>query len=607
MSSYPPGNSSHAVPGEEYELPSLSTENEAGPSRPRASSTANKSGRTLTLLPSQSTANLLFSAPSATLPTPRKRHSRTHSYPDSPEDPTTPRRLHRAAFLSEDEQRHDDAEEVYLPDFGHMLGFNDEGEDHFAVAAGMKTRWKRKLYLLLEEPNSGREAFFVHILVTGLIIFSAILTTLSTMPAFHTNPAWTKGLFGLDTFIVILFTIEYLARSLAHSDSWAQYYTWATSFFALLDLIAILPYYIEVAQNEDTSILFRFSILRTFRLLRVFRAFKYQNQMLLTIEVMYVAVRRSKDALLALMFFILLVLVLSSTLLYFAERGTWDAQLGAFVDADGDPSLFDSIPKTAWFSLVTMSTVGYGEITPKSFLGKLITVPLLMFGLLLIALPSFVLGRNFAIVFDAMTRQSQAPRPSSSTSSPRGSLEGEAPPPTSLPPDSSISAPLLPTIASSLSTPLPGTAATSRSRAISPLPPHSAVTTNMVPSSSASSGRGMGNIPRMWDGSIDGSGIAEKGMKERDLTNIKLAKNQLVLLEQIDSLRRTIDRQGDILARLAGALEEKDGRQTNPAPSLIPVRRSDSENGARNEGARKHDVDEQNQFSLGESDEEGGR
>lgn len=127
--------------------------------------------------------------------------------------------------------------------------------------------------------------------------------------------------------------------------------------------------------------------------------------MLLTIEVMYVAVQRSKDALVALSFFILLVLVFFATLIYFAERGSWDANLGAFVDADGDPSQFDSIPQTAWFALVTMSTVGFGDVVPRSSLGKLLTVPLLMFGLLLIALPSFVLGRNFAIVFDAMTKR----------------------------------------------------------------------------------------------------------------------------------------------------------------------------------------------------------
>jgi hypothetical protein len=201
---------------------------------------------------------------------------------------------------------------------------------------------------------------------------------------------------------VVLFTIEYLARSMAHSDSWSQYYNWATSFFGVLDLISILPYYIEVIRQQDTSILFRFSILRTFRLLRVFRAFKYENKMLLTIEVMYVAVRRSKDALIAISYFILLVLVLFSTLIYFAERGTWDNTLQAFVDPDGEVSLFDSIPQTAWYALVTMSTAGYGDVVPRTAFGKILSVPLLLFGLLLIALPSFVLGRNFAIVYDAM-------------------------------------------------------------------------------------------------------------------------------------------------------------------------------------------------------------
>ncbi|WWC85281.1 uncharacterized protein L201_000143 [Kwoniella dendrophila CBS 6074] len=582
MSTYPPGSSSSPIPAEEYELPSLS-DVEAGPSKRRPPNTAPKA-RTLTLHPTTSTANLLFSAPSAGLPTPRKRDSRTHSYPDSPDDIMTPRRLHRDAFLSEEDQRMNDSEEVNLPDFGHILGFNDEGEDHFAIAQGMKTRWKRKLYLLLEEPNSGREAFFIHIGVTGTIIFSAILTTLSTLPAFHTDPGSTRALFGLDTFIVILFTIEYLARSLAHSDSWTMYYNWSTSFFALLDLIAILPYYIEVAQNEDTSILFRFSILRTLRLLRVFRAFKYQNQMLLTIEVMYVAVRRSKDALLALSFFILLVLILSSTLLYFAERGTWDNQLGAFIDADGDPSQFDSIPKTAWFSLVTMSTVGYGEITPKSFLGKLITVPLLMFGLLLIALPSFVLGRNFAIVFDAMTRQ--VPKPPSNMASPRESLDAP-PPPTSLPTDST-SAPLLSTV-SNTPTPLASASGSaSRARAISPMPSSG----GMVPSSSASSTRGLNHLPRMWDGGPEISTMSDK--QRGDLTNVKLAKNQYVLLEQIDSLRKTIDRQGDLLIRLAAALDVKETRNL----------RSTSRD--RTDG-KKHDVDEKDQFALGDSDEEGER
>ena len=333
-----------------------------------------------------------------------------------------------------------------------------------------------------------------------------MLTTLSTLPAFHTDPSSSKALFGLDTTLVVLFTIEYITRSLAHSDSFAQYYTWATSFFALLDLIAILPYYIEVARNEDTSILFRFSILRTFRLFRVFRAFKYQSQLLLTIEVMYVAVQRSKDALVALSFFILLVLVFFSTLIYFAERGTWDGNIGAFLDADGDPSLFDSIPQTAWFALVTMSTVGYGDVVPRSMLGKLLTVPLLMFGLLLIALPSFVLGRNFAIVFDAMNKQAPT-RMATAENTPRVSVD-MAPPTTAssmqMTPNvtvEDVGTPLLP-----ISTDQNGHVPPPPKRGPSPLPG-----SNRPPAP-----------PRMWDGN---DGMSDK---KGDLTNIKLAKNQLV-------------------------------------------------------------------------------
>jgi len=163
------------------------------------------------------------------------------------------------------------------------------------------------------------------------------------------------------------------------------------------------PYYLircVIAYTQST--LFRFSILRTFRLLRVFRPFRYNSTLLLTIEVMYLSFRRSRDALLALGFFVLMVVIVFSTLLYFIERGTWDDTLEVFMNSDGDPSQFASIPAAAWFVIVTISTVGYGEITPRSFFGRLVTLPLLLFGLLLIALPSFVLGREFSIVWNEM-------------------------------------------------------------------------------------------------------------------------------------------------------------------------------------------------------------
>ncbi|KAH9964397.1 hypothetical protein BJV74DRAFT_870468 [Russula compacta] len=260
--------------------------------------------------------------------------------------------------------------------------------------------WRLHLFNLLERPNSSAAAVLVHVLVTVLITFSALITVLETVPAFHSLPGgiW----FGLETSLVALFTVEYVARCAATSYSWSSFFGWVGSFFGIIDLLAILPYYIEIALQKDTSTLFRFSILRTFRLLRVFRPFRYNNTLLLTIEVMFLSFRRSKDALLALGFFVLMVVIVFSTLLYFIERGKWDDTLEVFINSDGDPSQFASIPAAAWFVIVTISTVGYGEITPRSFFGRLITLPLLLFGLLLIALPSFVLGREFSVVWNEM-------------------------------------------------------------------------------------------------------------------------------------------------------------------------------------------------------------
>ncbi|KAJ4485862.1 hypothetical protein J3R30DRAFT_3697285 [Lentinula aciculospora] len=263
--------------------------------------------------------------------------------------------------------------------------------------------WKRDLYALLEQPNSSVGAFLVHFLMTFFILVSAVVTVLETVPAFHSiNPQiW----FGIETTLVALFTVEYLARCTAWSSSWSSLLKWLISFYGVIDLLSVLPYYIEVVMQQDTAVFFRFSILRMFRLLRVFRPFRYNHTILLTIEVMYLSMRRSRHALLAISFFVVMVLTIFSTLLYFAERGTWDTTLETFINSDGDPTQFASIPAAAWFVLVTITTVGYGEITPRSFLGRLVTLPLLVFGLLLIALPSFVLGREFSIVWEKMTSQ----------------------------------------------------------------------------------------------------------------------------------------------------------------------------------------------------------
>ncbi|KAI9253574.1 hypothetical protein BY458DRAFT_542019 [Sporodiniella umbellata] len=268
----------------------------------------------------------------------------------------------------------------------------------------IKNDLKRKLYLLLEEPSSSHSAFWTNVFVSLLIVFSAVTTTIETIPAFRSaksNRVW----FQLESAMVALFTLEYLLRMFAHSDSFRLLKSFFLSPLSIIDFISIIPFYIEVIAKHDTTYEFRFTILRLFRLLRLFKSYKYSNTIVMTIEVMMMAFRRSGDALSALFFFTVTCVVLFSTLLYFAERGIWDETLETFVDSEGVPSSFDSIPAAFWFVLVTITTTGYGDMVPTTFVGKLITFPAMIFGVLLIALPSIIVGRNFTIVWESMRQQ----------------------------------------------------------------------------------------------------------------------------------------------------------------------------------------------------------
>lgn len=90
-------------------------------------------------------------------------------------------------------------------------------------------RWKQDLHALLEQPTSSTSAFVMHIFITTLIVLSALVTVLETVQTFRkiSNAVW----FGFETTLVALFTMEYIARSLAWSGSWKLYFGWATCTF----------------------------------------------------------------------------------------------------------------------------------------------------------------------------------------------------------------------------------------------------------------------------------------------------------------------------------------------------------------------------------------
>lgn len=104
------------------------------------------------------------------------------------------------------------------------------------LTATIEPAWRLQLYNLLERPNSSAAAVLVHVLVTALIVFSALVTILETVPVFHSLPGgiW----FGLETSLVALFTVEYVARCAATSYSWSALFAWVGCAYALFVLFS---------------------------------------------------------------------------------------------------------------------------------------------------------------------------------------------------------------------------------------------------------------------------------------------------------------------------------------------------------------------------------
>lgn len=106
------------------------------------------------------------------------------------------------------------------------------------MLAATHPAWKRELYALLEQPTSSQSAFLIHILMTGLIIISGVVTIAETVPAFHyVSPRFW---FGVETSLVALFTVEYAARCMAWSGTWKGLFTWIICAYFLLPRNSVL-------------------------------------------------------------------------------------------------------------------------------------------------------------------------------------------------------------------------------------------------------------------------------------------------------------------------------------------------------------------------------
>ena len=180
-----------------------------------------------------------------------------------------------------------------------------------------------------------------------------------------------------------------------------------SSLFNWIDLVAILPFYIGLilrALTGGESAAKRLIVLRVIRLTRVFRIFKLSkyNE---GVQVVWVSLSQSSDALSLLVFLVVLITVLFGSAMFYAEQlaAQWDEDNRTWVRLDyyGGPAVdhpFQSIFNGYWWCIVTVTTVGYGDLVPVTFPGYLVGVMTMFCGVLTLAFPVIIIGAKFTDV-----------------------------------------------------------------------------------------------------------------------------------------------------------------------------------------------------------------
>lgn len=226
-----------------------------------------------------------------------------------------------------------------------------------------KNNIQRNVWELFEHPDTSGLARGVAIWSVTIIILSIVLFCVETLPQFQeespetTNSTSVRGeakkktenpFFVIETFCISWFTLEYVIRFVFSPNKWRFF----ISVLNMIDLISIIPYYISLPM-EDSSNVSSLAVLRSVRLVRVFRIFKLSRYSR-GLQILGHTLKASLRELGLLFFFLCMGVILFSSAVYYAEI------------SNEDENVFLSIPHSFWWAIITMTTVGYGDMTPQT-------------------------------------------------------------------------------------------------------------------------------------------------------------------------------------------------------------------------------------------------
>jgi hypothetical protein len=257
-------------------------------------------------------------------------------------------------------------------------------------------RARRAAWALLEEPSSSPAARTLAAALGAAVVASVATFIAETYPRVVAGAAG-PALAALDVALAALFSAEYATR-LACAPSARAF---AGSFFGLVDALALAPFYAELVAaaaggaGAAAGAGAGAALLRALRLLRLLRLLKLGRHVA-WLRVFGATVRASAPPLAMLAFVTGTLLLLWSSFAYYAERGAWDAGAGAWLAADGAPSQYASVPASAWWAVISMTTVGYGDHVAVTAAGKVLSFFAVISGIVCTAIPIGIITGNLA-------------------------------------------------------------------------------------------------------------------------------------------------------------------------------------------------------------------
>ncbi len=241
--------------------------------------------------------------------------------------------------------------------------------------------WRLKAYTIIFEADTRAGRLFDEALILTILLSVGVVVLDSVEPL---RQRWGSALNVLEWGFTLIFTAEYLMRLACVRHPWR----YATSFFGLIDLLSILPTYLALIAPE-MHVLIDVRILRLLRMFRVFKLTHYVEEY----AALGQALMASRRKIAVFLSFVLMVALILATLMYLVE---------------GPAHGYTSIPTAMYWSITTLTTVGFGDITPKTDLGRLISSLMMMLGWGVLAVPT-------GIVTSELTAQRRADKPTTRT------------------------------------------------------------------------------------------------------------------------------------------------------------------------------------------------